>query len=90
MIRTITITDAKARLSELINQVLYNKSKIYISKKGKNVAAIIPIEEVEKDKKDGLICARGVLSDLEDSEIDEMVEMIYETRKKEKTREIEI
>ncbi|MCK4761679.1 MAG: type II toxin-antitoxin system prevent-host-death family antitoxin [Candidatus Aminicenantes bacterium] len=90
MIRTIAITDAKAKLSELVNRVLYNKEKIYISKKGKNVAALIPIEEIEKDKKEGLICAKGALSDLGDSEIDEMVEMIYKARKDEKSRQVDI
>lgn len=90
MIRTITITDAKASLSELISQVFYKKEKIYISKKGKNVAAIIPIEEMEQDKKEGLICAKEALSGIEDSEIDDMVDMIYEERSKEKTRGVEI
>ena len=90
MIRTIAITDAKAKLSELVNQVLYNKERIYISKKGKNVAALVPIEETGKDKKEGLICARGALSELGDSEIDEMVDMIYKARKDEKSREIDI
>ena len=69
VIRTITITDAKAKLSELINQVLYKKEKIYISRKGKQVALLIPVENNDKEEKEGLIRARGVLSDL-DSEVD--------------------
>jgi prevent-host-death family protein len=46
---TITLTEAKAKFSELINRIIYNKEKIYVSKKGKNVAVLVPLEEMEVD-----------------------------------------
>lgn len=47
MIRTVNVTEAKAKFSELINWVINNKEKIYIYKRGKTVAVISPPDEVE-------------------------------------------
>jgi prevent-host-death family protein len=84
-----TITEAKARLSELISRLIYRKEKIVLTKKGKEVAVILPFEEYQAlDKRGGgLIGARSVLAGL-DREIDEMTETIYEERSKEKGREV--
>jgi prevent-host-death family protein len=86
---TITLTEAKAKFSELINRIIYNKEKIYISKKGKNVAVLVPLEEVEQQKEEGLILASRGLADLGD-EIDKMEKCIYEAREKEISREVDI
>jgi len=89
MRNVFTITEAKARLSELISRLIYRKERIVLTKKGKEVAVIMPFEEYQElDKKGGgLIKARGILAGL-DREIDEMNEAIYEEREKEKTREV--
>jgi prevent-host-death family protein len=89
MRNVFTITEAKARLSELISRLIYRKEKIVLTKKGKEVAVIMPFEEYQElDKKGGgLIKARGVLAGL-DREIEEMSEAIYEEREKEKSREV--
>ena len=86
---TITLTEAKAKFSELVNRIIYNKEKIYISKKGKNVAVLAPLDEVEDHKKEGLILAKQGLADLGD-EIDMMEKYIYEAREKEMSREVDI
>ena len=86
----VTITEAKAKLSELINQICILKEKISITRKGKPAVVILPIEECErlnKHGKKGLIMARGVLDSL-DEEIDRMTESIYEKREKEISRRI--
>jgi prevent-host-death family protein len=89
MRNVFTITEAKARLSELISRLIYRKEKIVLTKKGKEVAVIMPFDEYQElDKKGGgLIKARGVLAGL-DREIEEMSEAIYEEREKEKSREV--
>ena len=89
MRNVFTITEAKARLSELISRLIYRKEKIVLTKKGKEVAVIMPFKEYQElDKKGGgLIKARSVLAGL-DREIDEMSEAIYEEREKEKSREV--
>jgi prevent-host-death family protein len=89
MSKVFTLTEAKARLSELISRLIFYKEKIVLTKKGKEVAVIMPFEEYQElDKRGGgLIKASGILAGL-DKEIDEMNEAIYEDREKEKTREV--
>jgi prevent-host-death family protein len=55
MIRVVTITEAKAKFSELINWVIHNRQRVYICKRGKSVAVITPPDEQED---------RQVLADL--------------------------
>ena len=84
-----TITEAKARLSELVSRLIFRKDKIVLTKRGKEVAVIVPFEEYQESEKrgQGLIQARGALAGL-DGEIDEMCNAIYEEREKEKSREV--
>jgi PHD/YefM family antitoxin component YafN of YafNO toxin-antitoxin module len=60
-----------------------------ITKKGKKVAVVIPMEEFKQEREEGLIKAEGALAGLEDS-IDEMVNLIYEAREKEMSREVNL
>ena len=86
----VTLTEAKAKLSELINRVVIRKDKISITRKGKPAAIILPIEEYSNlcnQKKHGLILAKGALAGLEE-EIDRMTEIIYEEREKETDRKV--
>ncbi|UCE42057.1 MAG: type II toxin-antitoxin system Phd/YefM family antitoxin [Candidatus Aminicenantes bacterium] len=90
MKEVVTITEAKAKLSELINRICVSKEKISITRKGKPAVVILPIEEYERlnnQGKKGLIMANGVLADL-DEEIDKMTESIYEKRKEETSRRV--
>jgi len=89
MNRSITLTEAKTKFSEIINRIIYNKERIYISKKGKNVAVIVPLDELEEDREEGLILAKSGLADLGD-EIDEMEKCIYKARESDVTREVDV
>jgi len=89
MSEVFTLTEAKSQFSNIINRIIYKKETITITKKGKKVAMVIPMEEFGKDQKKGLIKARGVLADIDDS-IEEMVDVIYEARRKETSREVPI
>lgn len=85
-----TLTEAKARLSEIINRLIYHKNNIVITKKGKRVAVIMPFEEyqnLEKGQSKGLILASKALEDI-DKEVDEMCNMIYSEREREKSRKV--
>jgi prevent-host-death family protein len=86
---SISLTEAKTKFPELINRIIYNKERIYISKKGKNVAILVPLEEGADEKQDGLILAQRGLADL-GNEIDEMEEYIYKARESEVDREVEV
>ena len=43
---SITTADAKEEFSELINRVSHNKERIILTRRGKEIAAIIPIEDL--------------------------------------------
>lgn len=45
-ITSINTADAKEDFSELINRVSHNKERILLTRRGKAVAAIIPIEDL--------------------------------------------
>ncbi len=90
MKEVMTVTEAKAKLSEIINRIIIRKDTIAITRKGKPAAVLLPIEEYENlhnNKKKGLIRAKGVLAGL-DEEIDRMIESIYESREKEISRSV--
>ena len=84
-----SLSEAKSKFSDIINRIIYKKEKILITKKGKKVAVILPIDKLEKYQEKGLIEAIGALADLDDT-VDEMVERIYESRETEKGREVEL
>jgi prevent-host-death family protein len=84
-----SLSEAKSKFSDIINRIIYKREKILITKNGKKVAVILPIDELEKYKEKGLIEARGALADLDDT-VDEMVGRIYESRKLEKSREVDL
>lgn len=86
----VTVTEAKAKLSEIINRIIIRKDTISITRKGKPAAILLPIEEYESlrnQKQYGLIKAKGVLAGL-DEEIDRMTKSIYESREKETSRSV--
>ena len=55
MNRTVSISDAKSHLSELVGRMMYAGDHITIERHGKAVAVMIPIEdymELEKAKRE--------------------------------------
>ena len=92
MMEVVTITEAKAKLSEIVNRICVLREKLTITRKGKPAVVILPYEEYERlnnAEKKGLILANGVLAGL-DEEIDKMTETIYEEREKEISRQVPV
>ncbi len=90
MKENFTLTEAKARLSEIINRLIYHQRNIMITKKGKRVAVIMPFEtyqNLEKGQSKGLILASRALEDI-NKEVDEICNLIYSEREREKSREV--
>jgi prevent-host-death family protein len=85
----VTLTAAKARLSELVSRLVHKRDKVFITRKGNPVAVLMPVEVYRLAGKGerGLAAARGALAGLDD-EVDEMCELIYLEREKEKDREV--
>jgi len=82
-----SLTEAKSKFSEIINRVHFRKEKFTITKKGRAVAVVAPLEE--KPGSEGLILAKGAL-DQTDRVIEEMVEDIYRARKEETDRKVNL
>ncbi|HIJ54571.1 MAG TPA: type II toxin-antitoxin system Phd/YefM family antitoxin [Deltaproteobacteria bacterium] len=84
-----SLSEAKSKFSDIINRIIYRKERILITKKGKKVAVIFSIDEFKKYEDKGLIEAKGALADLDET-LDEMTSHIYEARKLEKSREVDL
>lgn len=87
-----TLTEAKAKLSEIVNRLLYERTRVQITRKGKKVAVILPFDDyvdLKKGKTGGLIHAQKVLAEI-DQDIEAMCEDIYKAREREKPRRVEI
>ena len=90
--KSIPLTQAKARLSELVERLILEKEHIVITKHGKPVATLLPYEEWERQQAGaagGLAEAKGPIKNL-DEEINRMVEEIYEARAKSKARKVRL
>ncbi len=85
---SIPLTEAKARISALVERLINLKEPIMITKHGKPVAALVPYEDWEKietSKAGGLGSVPPPVAD-HDAAIDAMVEGIYEARTKAQAR----
>jgi hypothetical protein len=60
-----------------------------VTKKGRKVAVVMPVEKFRPEDSDGLIDARGALAELDES-IDDMVGIIYAARGTERDRKVEL
>ena len=90
MHQTYTLTEAKAKFSEIINRVLYRKEKFMITKKGKVVALVSPVNEnQDASSGEGLIRAKSALAQ-EDRLVDDMIATIYEARNQETDRKVRL
>ena len=48
MERTIGLTEARSKLSDIVNGVLYERDTYIISKQGKPAAAVVPLDILER------------------------------------------
>ncbi len=46
-----TTTDARNSFSDIINRAAYGKERVLLSRRGKKIAAVVPIEDVQLLKK---------------------------------------
>lgn len=43
----LSVAEAREQFSEAINRAAYGKERIYVTRRGKRLAVIVPIEDVE-------------------------------------------
>jgi len=90
--KTYSLTEAKARFSEVINRLIHEKDIAVITKKRENVAVLVPFDrynELSRGAEAGLILASGALSGLDD-EVGKMARMLEAGRKKERSRKVDL
>lgn len=46
--RTVSVAEAKAKLSELLGQVAHRGERVIVQRRGKPVAALVPLEDLER------------------------------------------
>jgi prevent-host-death family protein len=44
----LPVTEARASISDVVNRVYYQKQRIVLTRQGKDIAAIIPIEDLQQ------------------------------------------
>ena len=91
MSKNIGVAEVKKSFSAVISEVSLKGEHFVIEKKGKPMAALVSVQELqrieglkEKEKKKGLLAAIGAWEDFED--LESTVSAIYERRKKSKDR----
>ena len=94
MTETLSVSEAKERLSEIVERVAGSGDRFVIESRGRPVAAVVRAEDLsglqeEAVQTEGLIGAVGAWSELGDDEIDSMVEEIYRQRRESKGRIID-
>lgn len=46
-VSAVTVADARSGLAELLNRVAYGKERLVITRHGREVAALVPIEDLQ-------------------------------------------
>jgi len=86
----VSIAEAKSNFSEYISRTAFSNEKIIITKRGKPIAALVSIDDINKiySKKEteGLIKAVGKWKNFD--EIEPEIEKIFKKRSEEKSRDV--
>jgi len=46
-VTTVTLTDARDHLSDLVNRVAYGRERVVLERRGKRLVAIVPVEDLD-------------------------------------------
>lgn len=46
-VTAVTVADARSGLAELLNRVAYGKERLVITRHGREIAAIVPVEDLQ-------------------------------------------
>jgi len=95
MTKSISVAEAKARFSELVNRASYAGERFLIERRGKPVGAIVSAEDLARLEaqraevpSQGLLGAVGAWAEME--ELDEIVEEIMRQRETRLDREVNL
>lgn len=88
MTKSVPLVEAKARFSAIIDEVLHDSEQYVVERRGRAVAAIVPIAELERIQASqptsrrpaGALALLGAWDDVDDGVLDAFVEDIARTR----------
>lgn len=98
MTKTVSAVEAKAHMSELVAEVAYRGTHVIIERRGKPVAALVSVAELERleqgqatsGRPRGALALLGAWRDVGDDIIDAIVADIYAQRELDKGRPVEL
>ncbi len=99
MTEKIRVTEAKAQLSALMARVGYGRERFVIERRGKPLAALIGIEDLERLEKErggaasrplGAIALVGAWGEVEEKDLDAVLEEIYAERERDTGRPVDL
>jgi prevent-host-death family protein len=94
----VRVTEAKAQFSALMARVGYGRERFLIERRGKPLAALVGVEDLERlegEREDaplrplGAIALVGAWGEAEDRDLDSMLEEIYAERERDTGRAVE-
>ena len=96
MTRRVSVARAKAELSALMAAVAYQGQHVVIERRGKPMAALVSVGDLEQIERERAASARprgalalvGAWGDLDDREIEAMVADIYAAREQDTGRDV--
>lgn len=84
MEKVIGLTEARSKLSDIVNEVMYERDTYIISKQGKPAVAVVPLEILERWRQDRarlFEVIEQVQSQNKDVDPDELMEVILEAQR---------
>lgn len=98
MATRVSVAQAKAELSALMAAVAYQGQRVVIERRGKPMAALVSVDDLEQIDSERATSARprgalaliGAWGDLGDREIEAMVADIYAAREQDTGRPVEL
>ena len=98
MATRVSVAQAKAELSALMAAVAYQGQRVVIERRGKPMAALVSVDDLEQIDGERATSARprgalaliGAWGDLNDREIEAMVADIYAAREQDTGRPVEL
>jgi len=97
MDKRVSASQAKAHLSSLIAEVAFGEKHVIIERRGKPLAALVPVSDLERTREQakpvtprGALALLGLLNDLGDDDVDAMVADIYADRARDLGRHVDL
>jgi prevent-host-death family protein len=95
----IRVTEAKAHLSALMARVGYGGERFVIERRGRPLAALVGVEDLERLEKErsgvasrplGAIALAGAWGEVEEQDLDAVLEEIYAERERDTGRPVDL